>query len=652
MPSVGTASIDLTVDKNQVGRAISGGVQSNSGMFKGLGMGLAKTFFAGFAGYKAIGLFKDSIEEAREAAKVQRLTNQIIKTTGGSAKISAGGVEKLATELSNLAGIDDEVIQSAENVLLTFKAVKNETGAGNNIFDRATKAALDMNAVIGGDLTGNITAIGKAMQDPAKGAVALAKAGSLARTDLAKLKDMAAAGVPVLEQQKFILKALEEQYGGSAAAAADPMQRLSVMWGNIKEQLGGALLPVLSKVAEVLVNKLPGALEEASKWFSEAGDRVKDFVAGFTGNFDKIDENYGLFKIGAQVREFVNKYLVPAAKWLKTNWKTALVIAGAALLLFSGPIVAITAGLVILYAKFKWFRDFVGLAARYIVEQWGKFKAYFVEIFPQVQEAFVHFVNVVKAIWAVWGDDILKIVQAVWSQAQNLIKTAIGVIQNVIRLVLAVINGDWGKAWDAIKAIVGVVWDYIKTSVGNGIDFVTGLMGGIGDTIGSTWNAMWQGMADFVDGIWVGIQNSVRSGVNFVIDAINLLIRGYNKLPFHDNINEIKRLAEVSRPDAAQYKRIHESAGLASYDVGGWVPGPVGAPQLAIVHGGEYVVSNDELRAGGRSGGGGPMIGQLVVHANSPAEGQAAGRALIATIEQYRRNGGAMPAWWSQARVS
>lgn len=50
---------------------------------------------------------------------------------------------------------------------------------------------------------------------------------------------------------------------------------------------------------------------------------------------------------------------------------------------------------------------------------------------------------------------------------------------------------------------------------------------------------------------------------------------------------------------------------IASYDVGGFVGGPTGAPQLAIVHGGEYVVSLDEQRGYGVSPGGtgGPLLG-------------------------------------------
>ena len=54
---------------------------------------------------------------------------------------------------SNLSGVDDELIASAENVLLTFTNIRNVVGEGNDIFDQATLAALDMSTALGTDLT-------------------------------------------------------------------------------------------------------------------------------------------------------------------------------------------------------------------------------------------------------------------------------------------------------------------------------------------------------------------------------------------------------------------------------------------------------------------------------------------------------------------
>lgn len=75
--------------------------------------------------------------------------------------------------------------------------------------------------------------------------------------------------------------------------------------------------------------------------------------------------------------------------------------------------------------------------------------------------------------------------------------------------------------------------------------------------------------------------------------------------------------------------------GYLEFAEGGVVPGPKGKPQLAVVHGGEYVVSNeeqDQMFSGGAPSGGGPM-GGLTVNFNSiwpPTEAQA--REIAKTV--------------------
>src|SRR5262247_1404236 len=44
----------------------------------------------------------------------------VIKSTGGIAGVTAQHVDKLASQISSLSGMDDEAIQSGENLLLTF----------------------------------------------------------------------------------------------------------------------------------------------------------------------------------------------------------------------------------------------------------------------------------------------------------------------------------------------------------------------------------------------------------------------------------------------------------------------------------------------------------------------------------------------------
>ena len=88
----------------------------------GLGVGVAA------AGTALVAFGKSAVAEAEEARKITAQTNAVIKSTGGVANVTADQVGKLAETLSMKAGIDDELIQSGSNVLLTFTNIRNEVG--------------------------------------------------------------------------------------------------------------------------------------------------------------------------------------------------------------------------------------------------------------------------------------------------------------------------------------------------------------------------------------------------------------------------------------------------------------------------------------------------------------------------------------------
>ena len=122
-----------------------------------------------------------------------------------------------------MSGVDDEVIQSGENVLLTFKNIHNEVGKGNDIFNQATKATLDFSVAMGKDLPSAAIMVGKALNDPIKGLTALGRAGvQFTKSQVAMIKKMVKAG-DVAGAQKLILRELEDQFGGSAKAAGETL---------------------------------------------------------------------------------------------------------------------------------------------------------------------------------------------------------------------------------------------------------------------------------------------------------------------------------------------------------------------------------------------------------------------------------------------
>jgi hypothetical protein len=203
----------------------------------------------------AVSFFKSAIDEAREAERTTRQTEAVLRSTGNAAGVSAKQIGDLANSLSEKVGVDDEVIQHGENVLLTFRNIRNEAGRGNDIFNQTTKVALDMSAALSesGDasegLQSNTIKLGKALNDPIAGISALTKVGvSFTAQQKAQIKALVEQG-DTLGAQKLILSELNAEFGGMAAASADSIGKAQVSWKNFAEEVGQRVMPAVNAVS-------------------------------------------------------------------------------------------------------------------------------------------------------------------------------------------------------------------------------------------------------------------------------------------------------------------------------------------------------------------------------------------------------------------
>ena len=218
---------------------------------------------AGVIGYKLV-------SAAYESQKVMAQTTAIIKSTGGAAGVTAEQVSKLSEKLSMQIGVDDELIQKSANLLLTFKQVQNQVGANNNIFDQAVIAAQDLGNVFG-SADAAAMQLGKALSDPEKGITALRRAGiNFTEQQKEQIKTLVASG-DVLGAQKIILKEVESQVGGTAAASATGFERMQVAIGNVAEKFGAMLIPYVEKFATFVIEKVVPYLNKLADVIGEDG---------------------------------------------------------------------------------------------------------------------------------------------------------------------------------------------------------------------------------------------------------------------------------------------------------------------------------------------------------------------------------------------
>jgi hypothetical protein len=207
---------------------------------------------------------------AYESQKVMKQTEAIITATGGAAGMTATQVADLSEQFSLQTGIDDELIQSSLNLLLTFKAVRNEVGEGNDIFNRAGKAALDLGNVFG-SVDAAAIQLGKALSNPLKGVTALRKSGvDFTESQIKQIKTFVESG-KVLEAQKIILAEVEAQVGGTAEATATGFDKMRVAIDNAQEELGTVLIPYIERFADVVTNNVVPVISHFAQMIGEQG---------------------------------------------------------------------------------------------------------------------------------------------------------------------------------------------------------------------------------------------------------------------------------------------------------------------------------------------------------------------------------------------
>ena len=220
----------------------------------GAGAGLAVA--GAFVVRGLVGAIKGGLDSLQQEGVAVAQTNAVIRSTGAAAHVTAQQIRDLSTALEKKTTIDDKAVQAGANMLLTFTNVRNEAGAGNDIFNQSLGILADMSTAMGTDMKGGAIQLGKALNDPLKGITALSRVGVTFDAQQKKqIANFMKAG-KVAKAQKIILRELNKEFGGSGAAfAATDAGKAAAFQDSIEgiqQSLSRALLPTLTEVRGAL----------------------------------------------------------------------------------------------------------------------------------------------------------------------------------------------------------------------------------------------------------------------------------------------------------------------------------------------------------------------------------------------------------------
>lgn len=231
---------------------------------------------------------------------------------------------------------------------------------------------------------------------------------------------------------------------------------------------------------------------------------------------------------------------------------------------------------------------------------------------------------VINGDWGKAWDGVKMALGAVWDAMYAIVEGALRLLGQSIEFGLSALRALWDTAWAAIGAALSAVWDGIKAAVSGALDFVKGRFDDaveflrgiprrIGDALATAWDR-WKelvtGAKDWVvqkfdevvgfvtglpgriasaaSGMWDGIKDGFRSALNWIIER-------WNNLSFKIGGGTIDMPGPLPSLDIPEITL--NTPNLPRFASGGVVPGPLGAPVLAVVHGGEEVLTQEERAA-------------------------------------------------------
>jgi hypothetical protein len=249
-------------------------------------------FAAVAAGAAAFGY--QALRAAAESESVSKSLQQIAKNSGvfgdtaAEVKKSTDQIMDYTQSLSNLTGIDDEILNS---IVRGWLAVPELAGKGVDGLTDLVKVVADVAAGTGKDVQAIGMIFTKVAGDEETALGKLARAG-IVLSDAQKqiYEDTLATSGEIAAQDKLI-EILGTTYAGAAEAAADPFAVLQQNVQNLQEQVGVYLLPAFQTFVDKLQEFIAKHGPDLEKAFEDVGKFAMDVVGAFFDFSGWVAEN-------------------------------------------------------------------------------------------------------------------------------------------------------------------------------------------------------------------------------------------------------------------------------------------------------------------------------------------------------------------------
>jgi hypothetical protein len=437
---------------------------------------------------------------------------------------------------------------------------------------------------------------------------ALARAQDKVRTAQEKLNGLQTSGGQIIEGLRNRTKGAATAFGETFAGK---VQILHARVSDLLKNLGLRLIPVLTTVADKTLR--------VARWF-ERHSTVAKVLAGVIGTVLVAAIGAYIYKLVIAAAASVTSYakmIATAAVWVAEQVAGFAAVAVSAVSAFASMALAALPWILAIGA--------VVLAGYLIYRNWRTIWNFIKSITKDAIDFVTHHLTLILTIiggpfglvlgvlikhWRGVWTGIKAVTHLVWT---TVLKPIFDSLIATIHGVIAVVLWLWRHVWEPELRIAGkvlhAIWDdFLKPVFGFIVDKGLRVIGAEVRVLRDIWHGVWHGIQTAVEKVW----DVLRPIFEAIKRAVGDLTGGIGK---------------VTGAVGGALGKAGKWLGFAD---GGPVPGYPGQPRLAVVHGGEYVLSRDMLRHGGAPqgvGGGGDTWVHTVLNLD--------GKTVYETVQRH-----------------
>lgn len=568
MASAGKAKAEI----DKLHGAIQGKFSTIVGIAKGVGLAMAG------AGVGAVALAKSAVSSASDLEQSIGAVDAVFKgnakqmhTWAKGAATSVGLTRNEFNELGTLIGTQ------LKNGGTAMEDLAPKT---NNLI----KLGADLSSMFGGSTRDAVSALSSALKgerDPIERyGVSLTQAkidAEAASLGFEKVGGSLSTEANQAATLSLIMKQTADAHGNFARESdtlAHKQQVLQAKLENIKTTVGTALLPVVSKVADIILSKAVPSIE---KWAATAGQQLGPVITQ-VGTFiatvlvpalTQIIPILGSVLVAVSpILQVLSHVLLPVLNQIATALADQPILFAA----IAGPIAAIATGFAA-YSKFvkgaaiatKAYSAAQGilnavmsanpimivvvaiaaLVAAFIyawnncetfrntligawnaiktatITVWNAIKDFFIAVWNAIKAIFIGYLTFVVTYWKTVWTIIKTVFTVTWNAIKAFATTAWNLFKTGFSVLLNFLNNLWKKTWNAIKALFTTTWNAIKSfaiSVWNAIKaFFMNWM----KATQAFWEKTWNAIKTFFVSAW----NTMKQVFTTVMNTMQNLVK-------------------------------------------------------------------------------------------------------------------------------